>query len=138
MKIETKEVGEIFRKRREELEYSLKAVESATSIRQTHLQAIEEGNIETFLSTVYMYGFMRQYAHFLELDMEKIATEYPQAFQKAEESQEFAYGIGTLEKRHGKSSMDNLKWRNYALWSSAFLGTFLVAWWLSRALGLFS
>ena len=57
-----KKVGEIFRSKRAEMNMSLKEVENATSIRSSYLEAIEEGNMEQTLSSVYTLGFIKQYA----------------------------------------------------------------------------
>ena len=103
MVVDAKIVGETFRTKREELNLSLKEVESSTSIRAHYLEAIEEGSIEKFLSTVYMYGFMRQYAVFLGLDIEIMAREHPEVFRLPNAKHEFDFGIGTLERRPGSS-----------------------------------
>lgn len=131
---DARKVGEIFRAKREEQKLSLKEVESSTSIRSSYLQAIEEGNVEKFLSMIYMYGFMRQYATFLGLDIEKLVKEHPEVFKVKGEKQEFAYGIGTLEKRnsisHGMRFVPNL------LWGGGIIGVLLFAYWLAKLLGV--
>jgi cytoskeletal protein RodZ len=61
-------LGELFRIKREEMHLSLKEIENATSIRKMYLEAIEDGTIGKFLSSVYAVGFIKQYAAFLGLD----------------------------------------------------------------------
>lgn len=126
---EFKEIGESFRKRRKELNLSLKEIENATSIRMTYLQAIEEGEMEKMISPVYAQGFLKQYANFLGIDGEHIVREHPDLFSK-KENQEFAYGIGTLEMRGNPGS--HVKWVPNALWILAFLAVFLLAWYLAK------
>src|SRR3989344_4252739 len=72
-------LGSRFRAKREEMNLSLKEVENATSIRAIYLQAIEEGRVHQFLSSVYALGFMRQYASFLGFEPERLGKEYPEA-----------------------------------------------------------
>ncbi|MBS0584687.1 MAG: helix-turn-helix domain-containing protein [Verrucomicrobia bacterium] len=133
MVIDAKKMGAIFRTRREERNLSLKEVESSTSIRTTYLQAIEEGSIDKLLSTVYMYGFTRQYALYLNLDMEKIVKEYPELFKLPKETPEFAYGIGTLESR---SSMHRGQRLPKMLWVGVGVVLLLLLFWLGKALGV--
>lgn len=131
---DAKKVGEIFRLKREEKKISLKEVESTTSIRVNYLSAIEEGRVEKFHSTVYLYGFMRQYAAFLSLDMEKMTREFPEVFKLPKEKHDFAYGIGTLEMRG--SSSHGIKWMPNLLWAGGIAAVLFVAWLLAKKLGL--
>ena len=66
-------MGDLFRSKREEMSLSLKEIENATSIRILYLQAIEEGRIHQFLSSVYALGFIRQYGQFLGFEMERLS-----------------------------------------------------------------
>lgn len=134
MSTDAKKVGDIFRATRIEKHLSLKEVESNTSIRTNYLEAIEEGRVEQFLSTVYMYGFMRQYAVFLGLDMERLSRDYPEVFRRKEQIHDFAYGIGSLEVRHGTSH--GFRWMPNFLWIGAGGVVLLLAWWLAKALGV--
>jgi cytoskeletal protein RodZ len=134
MVAEAKKVGEIFRMKREQKSVSLKEVESSTSIRTTYLQAIEEGNIGKFLSTIYMYGFMRQYALYLGLDIEKLIKDYPELFKLPKETHDFAYGIGTLESRSSMHRGQRLLPR--VLWVGGGALVLFLAWRLAKALGV--
>ncbi len=131
---DAKKVGEIFRAKREEKKISLKEVESSTSIRMSYLSAIEEGRTDAFHSTVYLYGFMRQYAAYLGLDVEKLTKEFPALFHLPNEKHEFAYGIGTLEMRG--NSMSGSRWIPNLLWSGGVTAVLFLAWWLAKTLGL--
>lgn len=129
-----KEIGETFKKRRKELNLSLKEVENATSIRMVYLQAIEEGEIEKLISPVYAQGFFKQYANFLGIDGETIIREHPDVFNK-KEPQEFAYGIGTLEMRGNPGG--GVKWVPNVLLISAFAMLLLIAFYLGKSFQLF-
>ncbi|MBM3202034.1 MAG: helix-turn-helix domain-containing protein, partial [Chlamydiae bacterium] len=132
---EGRNIGELFKQRRLEKNLSLREVESATSIRTGYLSAIEEGQENQFLSRVYMYGFMRQYAGFLGLDFDRLSKEYSLGLSMEKEPMEFAYGIGTLEM--GKASAQSSK-----RWGPAFkvvsltVLVLLVAWLFGKYLSV--
>jgi len=127
-------VGDLFKKKREEMHLSLKEVENATSIRQLYLQAIEEGRATQFLSPVYTLGFIKQYAVFLGYDPEKLVKENPKAFQLGSEKQEFSYGIGTLEVRGNQSG--SVRWFPNLIWGSLSLVVLAAAWYFAKFLGV--
>jgi cytoskeletal protein RodZ len=129
-----KKMGEDFRGKREEMSLSLKEVENAISIRSLYLQAIEEGRINQFISTVYAVGFIRQYAGFLGYDQDKLIKEYPEAFRLPPEKQDFAYGIGTMEMRG--SPHGGIRWMPNALWGIVIVATLVAAWYFAKFLGV--
>lgn len=129
-----KKLGERFRSKREEMNLTLKEVENATSIRMTYLQAIEEGRIGHFLSSVYALGFIRQYANFLGFEQEKLTKEFPEALRLPTEKQDFAYGIGTLEMR--SSPQGGVRWVPNLIWGSAFVLLAICAWYFAKFMGI--
>lgn len=129
IKEELRSIGDTFKQRRKEMNLSLKEAENATSIRMSYLQAIEEGEVNKLISPVYAQGFLKQYAAFLGVDGEKIIREHPEIFNRPE-SQEFSYGIGTLEVRGNPGA--GIKWFPNALWVSAFILVLIVAWYFAR------
>lgn len=131
---ELKEMGDVFKNRRKELNLSLKEIENATSIRSTYLQAIEDGDMEKLISPIYAQGFMRQYANFLGIDGDAMIRENSKHFSRLE-NQEFSYGIGTLEMRGNPGS--GVKWVPNALWVAAFGGVFFVSWYVAKYFELF-
>jgi cytoskeletal protein RodZ len=130
---ETKKVGDILSFRRKELNLSLKEAENATSIRISYLQALEEGEMGKLISPIYAQGFYRQYASFLGLDGDQIVREHPHVFNR-HSSQEFVYGIGTLEGRGNPGG--GVKWFPNAIWIVAFILVFAAAWYVARSLGV--
>ncbi len=132
-KQDLKSLGEMLRLRRQERQLSLKEVENATSIRTPYLNALEEGDMQKLISPIYAQGFFRQYAAFLGIDGERLVREHPTLFHRAD-SQEFAYGIGTLEGRGNPGS--GVKWFPNLLWIGAFFLVGVVAWYLAEYLGL--
>lgn len=133
MSTDMKAIGEMFRQRRKELNYSLKEIENATSIRANYLQAIEEWKMERLISPIYAQGFIKQYAVYLGLDGEKIIAEHADEFRKSAQ-QEFAYGIGTLEKRVSPGA--GVKWMPQSVWFVAFFALLGVAYYVARVLGV--
>lgn len=128
-----KTIGDTFRQRRKEMNVSLKEAENATSIRMNYLQSIEEGEMGKLISPVYAQGFVKQYAAFLGIDGERIVRENPEIFNR-HETQEFAYGIGTLEVRGNPGS--GVKWFPNAMWIGAFAGLVVAAWYIAKLFDL--
>ena len=131
---EVKKVGEMFKTKRKELNLSLKEVENATSIRMNHLEAIEEGKEEEFLSPVYLLGFMRQYASFLGIDGEKIINDHPDTYNKEAKKHEFSYGIGTLEVRGSMGG--GVKWFPNLIWAAVSVVVIALGYYLAKYLGV--
>lgn len=129
-------IGQSFKEKREEMNLSLKEVENATSIRSTYLEAIEEGMGEKFLSPIYVIGFIRQYATFLGIDSDKLIAENPEAFHIQPQTQEFSYGIGTLETRGGVNKSGSGKLLPTILYGGLFLTVLVVAYYFAKFLGV--
>ena len=127
-------IGELLKARRMERNLSLKEAENATSIRMSHIQALEEGEIHKIPSPVYAQGFLRQYANYLGLDGEQILRQHPEPFKNGQK-QHFDYGIGTIEARGNPGS--GVKWFPNAAWILAFLALFAAAWYLAKHLEIF-
>jgi len=128
---EIKGLGNTLKQKRKERNLSLKEVENATSIRMNYLQAIEDEDFTRLISPVYAQGFIRQYAIFLNIDGDAIIREHADFFSK-QESQEFSYGIGTLEMRGNPGG--GVKWVPNVVWAGAFLLILAAAWYFARFL----
>jgi cytoskeletal protein RodZ len=131
---EIKRIGATFKAKRNDLNLSLKEVENSTSIRTVYLEAIEEGRVTQFASSIYALGFMRQYANFLGIDIDRLIKENPQAFKLPAEKHEFAYGIGTLEVRGSMGG--GVKWFPNLIWAGISAVILVVAWYLAKYLGV--
>ena len=131
---ELKKLGEILKFKRQEKNLSLKEVENATSIRQSYLEAIEEGSITEHIAGIYAQGFLKQYALFLGLEVDQLMRQHAGAFRMPGEKHEFSYGIGTLEKRGSQSG--GVKWFPNILWAGLSAVVLILAWYLAKFLGV--
>jgi cytoskeletal protein RodZ len=127
------QAGDLLRQKRKELNVSLKEAENATSIRTAYLQALEEGEMNKLISPIYAQGFFKQYASFLGIDGEKIVREHPGMFSKLE-TQEFDYGIGTLEVRGQPGG--GVRWFPNSMWVIIFVCALVAAWYFAHFLGV--
>lgn len=134
MSEELKNIGALFKTKRKELNLSLKEIENSTSIRSAYLEAIEEGQINEYISGVYALGFIKQYAQFLGIDIETMIKENPAAFRMPAEKHEFSYGIGTLEVRGSMGG--GVKWLPNLIWAGAAALVLVIAWYLAKFLGI--
>jgi cytoskeletal protein RodZ len=134
MNEEIKRIGGLLKSRRKELNLSLKEIENSTSIRSGYLEAIEEGQIQQFISGVYALGFFKQYASFLGFDVEKMMREHPMAFRLPPEKHDFSYGIGTLEVRGSMGG--GVKWLPNLVWASVAAFVLVLAWYLAKYAGI--
>lgn len=81
-----RELGEVLRKRREQLGMSLDDVQAATKIRKRYLQALEDGDWSVLPGEVYARGFVRTYAEHLGLDGHALLAQFtPAADQEKRE-----------------------------------------------------
>lgn len=132
MNEEMVELGGLLREKRKELNLSLKEIENATSIRAGYIQAIEEGRVCEFIAPAYGVGFLRHYIRFLGLSTEDLMREFPVAFHVPNASNEFSYGLGSLEVRETASSKGKTGMKVF--WSSLFFLLLGVAWYLAKLL----
>lgn len=131
---ELKRLGETLKNKRQEKNLSLKEVENATSIRQSFLEAIEEGSITDQVAGIYAQGFLKQYAIFLGMEISQLMREHPGAFRMPGEKHDFSYGIGTLEMRGSQSG--GVRWFPNILWAALSAVVLILAWYLAKFLGV--
>jgi len=71
----TETIGQQLKKTRKSHHLTLEMVAEATRIRLAYLQALENDDFETLPSSVQARGFLRNYAQYLELDLEQLVEE---------------------------------------------------------------
>ncbi len=69
-------VGEVFKNKRENLKISLDTASSETKIQKRFLQYIEKDEFSPFESEVFLTGFIKIYAKYLNLDINKVLALY--------------------------------------------------------------
>ena len=69
-------VGYTLRQERERQNLSISDIEQGTSIRALYIEAIENGEYDKLPGTIYTKGFIKNYAKFLEMDVDAIAKEF--------------------------------------------------------------
>lgn len=78
-------VGELLRTEREKKGLTLKQVEKSIKVREKFLQAIENNNWNIFSSKIYITGIIKNYAHFLGLNEEKLIAFFRREYAKKDE-----------------------------------------------------
>jgi cytoskeletal protein RodZ len=78
------EIGASLREARERQGLSLEEVEAATRIRERYLEALEDERFEVLPGNAYVRAFLREYARFLGLDGERLASEFAARFPEDE------------------------------------------------------
>jgi cytoskeleton protein RodZ len=74
------EIGQELKAAREAMGLSLEEVEQATKIRRKYLQALENEQFDLLPGAVYAKAFLKNYARFLNLDVEETMEAYSRLF----------------------------------------------------------
>ena len=69
-------VGYTLRQERERQNLSISDIEQGTSIRALYIEAIENGEYDKLPGKIYTKGFIKNYAKFLEMDVDAIVKEF--------------------------------------------------------------
>jgi cytoskeletal protein RodZ len=77
-----KTIGQAFAEERKRQNLTLTEVSKATKIREDFLRAIEKGDFKALPSSAYAYGFVRNYAKYLGLPVEKSLALYRREFDE--------------------------------------------------------
>jgi len=91
-------VGSRLASARKKRKLSIEDIEEATKVRAKYLRAIESGNWSEFPSKVYVYGFVKRYASFLELDSDKILKEFRAEFGTSRINLHSRKNLSTLDR----------------------------------------
>jgi len=75
-KVKSLTLGEKLKKIREKSGISLAEIVTHTKIKQDYLEKIEAGDFEKLPFDVYVKGFLRSYAKYLDLDPEKVIAQF--------------------------------------------------------------
>lgn len=80
-----KTVGDILKQAREDKHITLEQASEITKIRLAYLKALEEGDYDKLPSEVYVRGFLRNYAEFLELPVEDVFAFFRRDYKRQSE-----------------------------------------------------
>jgi cytoskeletal protein RodZ len=104
-KIETPVLGEKLKKIREKSGVSLVEIATQTKIKKEYLEKIEKGDYDKLPFDVYVKGFLRSYARYLNLDPEKVVNQFNKEvgirdnikkYRKKEDSTESRFNFPSL------------------------------------------
>ena len=76
-------VGDVLKEERKKRKLSLEEIHQKTRVSLRYLQAIEEGQWDVFPAEVYRVGFLKDYAAYLKMDVEKVVQQYREDLQIA-------------------------------------------------------
>lgn len=113
--------GEIIKNKRESLGKNLSTVSLDTKIQKRYLEYIESNQFEKFDSSVFASGFLKIYAKYLGLDVQKILALYRRSTQPVEKK--------PSRKRNRKVKKERLKI------SPKFIGIFILSLFLLSVIG---
>jgi len=102
----TESLGDWLRQAREAKTCSLEDVERATRIRLKHLAALEAGDYASFASEAQARGFLRNYALFLELEVDQALLLYEAARRKSSVGQSLTRPAPTKESPPEESPIE--------------------------------
>lgn len=71
-----KEIGQLLKEKREQLNISLEEISMATKISIKHLQALEEGNESKLPAKTFIRGFVQSYAKYLGIDVNEVMSRF--------------------------------------------------------------
>jgi cytoskeletal protein RodZ len=95
-------VGEILRKRREELGKDLREIAQISKIRYDYLKAIEDEAFEKLPLEVYVKGYIREYAKILNIDPDAVITTYIQQTSPPQAEKKETPAEDTTQRKHLK------------------------------------
>lgn len=96
-----KELGETFRKKREERGITLLDASLFTNINPSKLKRIEEGDLKGLDAEVYIKSYIKRYSEFLELSPNEMLKLYEEGKQETSEE--------TEEKKKKKKDKENTR-----------------------------
>ncbi|WP_227766546.1 helix-turn-helix domain-containing protein [Zhaonella formicivorans] len=80
-------IGETLKEARESKNLTLRDAEAATKIRLKYLEALENEDFSELPGRVYIIGFLKSYAKFLELEDQALVEEYKATYRNEETAQ---------------------------------------------------
>lgn len=138
-------VGDILRKEREQQNISIQDVERETSIRALYISSIEEGKYDVIPGEVYLRGFIKTYANFLQLDANNILQLYKEekaaqepivvpetenTVQSAQESLKLSIEKPSLREKMAEKRQQSLLYAKIAIIALVIISLGAIAYWI--------
>ncbi len=92
-------VGYTLRQERERQNLSISDIEEGTSIRALYIEAIENGEYDKLPGAIYTKGFIKNYAKFLEMDVEAVVKEFATDMAELTAEKEAAAAVAVNEEK---------------------------------------
>jgi cytoskeletal protein RodZ len=95
-----KTIGELLKRRREQLNLSIDEVEKELRIRKKYLQALENNSINSLPAASYSKGFVRNYSRYLGLDEDKVLAIFRRQFDLEKNQKIVPSGVSKPLNQH--------------------------------------
>ncbi len=96
-------IGDTLTEARKKKGQSLKDVEKETKIRAKYLEALEQNKFDLIPGDAYVKIFIREYAHFLNIDPDPLVSEYKEKYESAPQYEKLTpVNVGTPKKPYRK------------------------------------
>jgi transcriptional regulator with XRE-family HTH domain len=128
------EIGNSLKEARAARKLSLEEVEEETKIRRKYLQALENEQYDVLPGKVYAKAFLKNYARFLNLDIEEIMAAYDQA--SAKETQPEQENINLRLEQPEKNRNQKPRYWLYLATVVVVLGLAISVYYTARGMGL--
>jgi len=116
--------GSVLSTRRKELRLSIKQIASETKIQEKYLQNIENNQFQDFESAVFLNGFIKIYADYLDLDVQKVSALFRRQIKRSETSKQALV-------KNNQNKLSNLLTPNNLIITMAILFLLLVGGYIS-------
>ncbi len=127
-------LGAELRKQREIRGITLKEIADATKISKRYLEALEQDNYSTLPAPVFTRGFVREYARYMGLNSEEMASRYADVVRRTEQAEIDSQEIPRIHTK--PRSMPFVRIDRNVIWFAALAVVFSgVMWWVGRYMG---
>lgn len=121
-------LGDYLRRARKRKKFNLEQAEKETKVSMKYLMALENGNFKDMLADIYVIGFIKRYASFLDLDADKLIKKYRSELKIYKH-----YGIFKIQQKTKKENVIKLepgkKWLktpNFIITPKLIISTFVI------------
>lgn len=102
-------VGYTLRQERERQNLSISDIEQGTSIRALYIEAIENGEYDKLPGAIYTKGFIKNYAKFLEIDVDSVVKEFTNDMAELEAEKETEIAASQAEAEENPAPVKKIE-----------------------------